>query len=138
MMTLTPTPVETDPFSTGFQRCPFEGLAELRRSDPVHQVDDLPLSMVTRYEDCVAVLRDPRRFSNSLKECGAALAAVGFTPSDDDVVAILKEGPTPVDALIKTDPPCHTRHRQLVSRWFTNRAVEQQRDSPPSNASPTS
>lgn len=124
-MTLTPAPVDTDPFSSGFQRCPFEGLAELRLSDPVHQVDDLPLYMVTRYEDCVAVLRDPKRFSNSLKDCGAVLAAVGFIPSDDDVAAILKEGPTPVDALIKTDPPRHTRHRQLVNRWFTNRAVEQ-------------
>jgi cytochrome P450 len=73
--------------------------------------------LLTRYEDCVSVLRDPRWSSNP----GHVVA--------DDVASPLRsrvaEAGLPV--LLFMDPPDHTRLRRLVSKAFTPRTVERLR-----------
>ena len=67
--------------------------------------------VLTRYEDVVAALRDPRLAKEAISAIVAA--RIGATP-------------TPVTSLsmLDRDPPDHTRLRSLVSKAFTPRVVE--------------
>src|SRR5579885_3037887 len=58
------------------------------------------------YEDCRAILRDPRRFSSDFQR--TQLAAERRPAS-----------------ILKLDPPRHTQLRELVNRAFTPRMVQQ-------------
>lgn len=76
--------------------------AELRRG-PVRPVEPGGMWVVSRYEDVLAALKDPR-FSS------AGLARMAEQPY---------LGPTPFSsAMVTMDPPRHTRMRALVSRAF--------------------
>jgi cytochrome P450 len=88
---------------------PYPTYHRLRDEDPVHQ-HPLGFWVLTRYDDVVAVLRDPR----FVKEPIAA------------VVAARMGSATPVVPLsmLERDPPDHTRLRGLVSKAFTPRVVE--------------
>ena len=48
-----------DPFLPGFHADPFPYYHRLREAEPVHQ-SPLGFWVLTRYDDCVAVLRDQR------------------------------------------------------------------------------
>ena len=81
----------------------------LRTEDPVHH-SPLGFWVLTRYEDVVGALRDPR----FAKEAIAAFVAARF-------------GMTPPGlglSMLDRDPPDHTRLRGLVSKAFTPRVVE--------------
>jgi cholest-4-en-3-one 26-monooxygenase len=92
--------------------------AELRATDPVHWTERKGKSgfwSVTKYEDVLTVYRDPMQFSSE----------GGITLGTD-------EPPDPNEPrrdfgfrqmMILTDPPRHTRMRQLVNRRFTPRAL---------------
>jgi cytochrome P450 len=91
---------------------PHRALAALRESAPVHRVDmrmGLPVWMVTRYDDVLAALSDPR-LSNDPHHASA-------------LTAVLR-GDFLSRSMIGTDPPEHTRLRRLVSKAFTARRVE--------------
>jgi cytochrome P450 len=87
---------------------PYPTYHRLRAEDPVHH-SPLGFWVLTRYEDVVAVLRDPR----FAKE---AIAAV--------VAARLGRAPAAPLSMLDRDPPDHTRLRSLVSKAFTPRVVE--------------
>src|SRR5438045_1210084 len=91
---------------------PGESYAELLTSSPVTRVI-LPSGdevwMVTRYDDVRAVLSDPR-FSNDF----AGSRAPRFTEA---------EGPPPAGTVMTTDPPEHTRIRQVAGRMLSPRRV---------------
>ena len=90
----------------------------MRFQDPVHQ--SFPgVWILTRYDDCVAVLRDPGRFSNDSRNSDlyqAFRAARGREPT------IMEE--TAGRTMLFIDPPDHTRLRNLVNRAFTARRIE--------------
>jgi cytochrome P450 len=91
---------------------PHPTLAALRESGPVHRVDmrmGLPVWMVTRYDDVLAALSDPR-LSNDPHHASA-------------LTAVLR-GDFLSRSMIGADPPEHTRLRRLVSKAFTARRVE--------------
>jgi cytochrome P450 len=91
---------------------PHPALAAMRESAPVHRVDmrmGLPVWMVTRYDDVLAALSDPR-LSNDPHHA-AALSEV-------------LRGDLLSRSMLGTDPPEHTRLRRLVSKAFTARRVE--------------
>jgi cytochrome P450 len=91
---------------------PHPALAALRESGPVHRVDmrmGLPVWMVTRYDDVLAALSDPR-LSND--------------PHHADALTAVLRGDFLSRSMIGTDPPSHTRLRRLVSKAFTARRVE--------------
>ena len=91
---------------------PYPLLAELRETAPVHKLGFADYWILTRFEDCRAVLRDQRLGK----------------PEPGDLVPSLVGSPTR-DAggdrsMLFVNPPDHTRLRSLVSRAFTPRRVE--------------
>jgi cytochrome P450 len=93
-----------------FIRDPYPTYHALRAEDPVHE-SPLGFWVLTRYEDVVAALRDPRLAKEAINAIVAA--RIGATP-------------TPVASLsmLDRDPPDHTRLRSLVNKAFTPRVVE--------------
>ena len=96
---------------------PYPLLRELRETSPVHELGFADYWILTRFEDCRAVLRDQRLGK----------------PGPGDLVPSLMGAPSR-DAggdrsMLFLNPPDHTRIRSLVSRAFTPRHVEQIRAS---------
>ena len=96
---------------------PYPLLREMRETAPVHKLGFADYWILTRFEDCRAVLRDQRLGK----------------PGPGDLVPSLMGAPSR-DAggdrsMLFLNPPDHTRIRSLVSRAFTPRHVEQIRAS---------
>ena len=94
----------------GFHLDPYPTLAAVRREHPVHRMSDGSY-LLTRYDDLVAVYRDPAVWSSD--------KAVEFKP---------KFGDTPLyehhtTSLVFRDPPDHTRIRKLFQAAFTRKAL---------------
>ncbi|GMU77231.1 MAG: cytochrome P450 [Acidimicrobiia bacterium] len=100
-----------DPTTPAFYARPdyLDVLATLRSEAPVHRVAD-GLVTIARYEDIREVSRDPARFSSR----GGALV-------NDPIRSGTSRGGPP--SILFLDPPEHARHRKLVNRRFTPRAV---------------
>ncbi|MSQ48245.1 MAG: cytochrome P450 [Deltaproteobacteria bacterium] len=111
-------PVEFNPFLPEFHENPYPIYHRLRSVDPVHWSDIAGRWVLTRYSDCVALLRDATRFSadpNTWNQFTEFVAAQG--------------GPGPLtemekDWMLLKDPPDHTRLRTLVTKAFTPRVAE--------------
>jgi cytochrome P450 len=101
--------VQFNPIDPEFVADPYPMYHRLRAEDPVHH-SPLGFWVLTRYEDVVASLRDPRL----AKEAIAAFVAerLGVTPLGIGL------------SMLDRDPPDHTRLRSLVSKAFTPRVVE--------------
>jgi cytochrome P450 len=98
-----------NPMDPAFVADPYPTYRRLRAEDPVHH-SPMGFWVLTRYEDVVAALRDPRL----AKEAIAAFVAARFG------------APMPATGLsmLDRDPPDHTRLRSLVSKAFTPRVVD--------------
>jgi pimeloyl-[acyl-carrier protein] synthase len=98
-----------NPMDPAFVADPYPTYRRLRAEDPVHH-SPMGFWVLTRYEDVVAALRDPRL----AKEAIAAFVAARFG------------APVPAMGLsmLDRDPPDHTRLRSLVSKAFTPRVVD--------------
>jgi cytochrome P450 len=101
--------VTFNPMDPAFVADPYPTYRQLRAEDPVHH-SPLGFWVLTRYDDVVAALRDPRL----AKEAIAAFVAARFG------------APVPIMgfSMLDRDPPDHTRLRSLVSKAFTPRVVE--------------
>jgi cytochrome P450 len=99
-----------NPMDPEFLADPYPTYRRLRTEDPVHH-SPLNFWVLTRYEDVVAVLRDPR----FIKEPLAAFVAARFGVAVPPGVGV---------SMLDRDPPDHTRLRSLVSKAFTPRVVE--------------
>jgi len=99
-----------NPMDPAFLADPYPTYRRLRTEDPVHH-SPLDFWVLTRYEDVVAVLRDPR----FIKEPLAAFVAARFGVAVPPGVGV---------SMLDRDPPDHTRLRSLVSKAFTPRVVE--------------
>ena len=98
---------------------PYPVYHELRASDPVHWSDIMGSWVLTRYDDVVATMRDPRRFSSA----GRHALSLDRLPEH------VRQKAKPIYehyavGLIHTDPPDHTRMRALINKVFTVRAME--------------
>ena len=99
---MTPRPLDYNPFSSETREDPYPLYAELRQKQPVFQFG--PFHLVSRYDDVVNVLKNPTLFSS---------AGVG-----DPMV-----GGRPTRTIVNSDPPQHTRLRNIVNRSFTPRMI---------------
>jgi len=99
-----------NPMDPAFLADPYPTYRRLRTEDPVHH-SPLDFWVLTRYEDVVAVLRDPRFIKEPLAGFVAARFGVAVPPG----VGV---------SMLDRDPPDHTRLRSLVSKAFTPRVVE--------------
>jgi cytochrome P450 len=107
-----------DPFSPDWQDDPAPYLNRLRDTDPVHW-SQLGYWVVSRYDDCAALLRDPRlSFSN------AAMGDIPSEASPDDLADVIRVFTNSFNLM---DPPDHTRLRRLVAKAFAAQATERER-----------
>ncbi|MET9301238.1 cytochrome P450 [Micromonospora aurantiaca] len=107
-----------DPFDPAVLADPYPAYARLRDHDPVSYLPEYDVWMVTRYDDVVAIARDPARFSSK----------IGMSP--DFAVAggpqtgvSYRIGAPSVRVLIATDPPEHQIFRRAVAGAFTPASV---------------
>ena len=103
-------PVTFNPFEPNFRIDPYSTYRRLRSEDPVHQ-SPLGATVLSRYADCLAVLRD-RRWSSDFGNAEQP----GLEP-DLDILGDSRP-------FLFLDPPDHTRLRGLVNRAFTPRVVK--------------
>jgi cytochrome P450 len=99
------------------RRDPYPLLDELREVAPVHHSANGDVWVLTRHADCLAALRDAR-----LGKGNASAADIFSAPgmAHRGVPRVMKSR-----ALVFLNPPDHTRLRQLVSRAFTPRRVDE-------------
>ena len=91
---------------------PYPLMRELRETAPVFQSASGNLWVLTRYDDCRALLRDPRFGSAQPGQPTSEITPAAVSDTDR------------VRSMLFLDPPDHTRLRSLVSRAFTPRRVE--------------
>lgn len=95
---------------------PFPIFAALRKTAPVMKFPgDFNFWGVFRYDDCLNILRDPGTFSSMV---------------DSASMRGEKRPPT----ILFDDPPVHTRMRGLLTKAFTPRVIEEQREAIQRNA----
>lgn len=101
--------MDYNPFLPEVYENPYPYYAHLRQHAPIYCIDGIGFWALSRYDDVASVLRNHELFS-SATVMGALLGDLSFAPPD-----------TPF--MIGTDPPAHTRLRNLVNRAFTPRRV---------------
>jgi cytochrome P450 len=101
--------IQFNPMEPEFVADPYPTYQRLRSEDPVHH-SPLGFWVLTRYEDVVANLRDPRFAKEPM--IAAVAARLGISPMGIGV------------SMLDRDPPDHTRLRSLASKAFTPRVVE--------------
>jgi cytochrome P450 len=114
--------IDVDVASPAFKANPYPAYARWRDEMPVSRVtlpDGQSAWLVTRFDDVVTVLKDPRFGKDKRKVLTAEqLARLPWIP------AMLK----PLERnMLDVDEPDHTRLRGLVSQAFTPRLVEKMR-----------
>jgi cytochrome P450 len=100
--------IEYNPFDPSFQADPYPAYAPLVAGPPRHLAAGLPVVLVARYADVVAVARDHASFSSSLPR--------NMIPPGADPF-----GGAPTMPF--SDPPVHSRLRRLVARDFSPRRI---------------
>lgn len=99
-----------NPLDPSFRIDPYPVYRRLRTEDPIHQ-SPFGVRVMSRYADCVAILRD-RRWSSDARN-----SSYGSFEPDLDLLGDARP-------FLFLDPPDHTRLRGLVSKAFTPRVVE--------------
>src|ERR1700712_3160775 len=101
--------------SDAFYDDPFPTYRALRELDPVKRMPDGSF-FLTRYEDVIAVYKDPKTFSSDKHE--------EFGPKYGDS-ALFEHHTT---SLVFNDPPLHTRGRRLIAGALTPKHVAAMED----------
>ncbi len=104
-----------DSMSPATMQDPFAFYRALQEEAPVYRDPGTGSYLVSRYEDVLAVIHDPRRFSSAV----GPLTKLPPKPA----LEVLMSGHPPVPTLLTADPPEHIRYRMLVSRAFAPRRV---------------
>ncbi|MEZ4504244.1 MAG: cytochrome P450, partial [Dehalococcoidia bacterium] len=109
-----------NPFLPSFLKDPYPSYAALRAREPVHRSMALQAWVITSYDRCVEVLRDPDTYSSEMER---AQSQLGRALNQQRAESPLGQVPT----ALNSDPPTHTRLRGIVNRAFTPRTVEEMR-----------
>lgn len=109
-------------------RCPYPHYEQLRRTAPVYHDPDYDIYVVTRHADIERVNTAPRLFSSQNPmgpTVSGAIAAITRAMTDvtpefaERVRVVMSRG----DVLFTQDPPDHSRHRRILNKALTPRAV---------------
>jgi 6-deoxyerythronolide B hydroxylase len=100
-----------NPIDPSFRDNPYPHYPALRTGPPRKFNVFIPTTLVARYDNCIAVLRDYEHFSSQPPPALKQLRAE-FGPF---------AGAT---TMLDSDPPVHTRLRRLVGRAFTSRRIK--------------
>jgi cytochrome P450 len=116
--------VAFDPFDQGQIADPYPGYQWLRDQAPLHYVEVDDLWLVSRYDDCLELLRNPSTFSSRLGVGKLMAGGLGRRTAEhigDATQTLQRMGELRI--LIAVDPPDHVRLRRLVNRPFTPREI---------------
>jgi cytochrome P450 len=105
-----------NPYRRSYVSDPYPSLHRLRAEASVFRSPEFQSWIVTTHDDCADVLRDHQRFSSSPLDSEGAVATQLQQQSDQVSTGEAR-------ALVRMDPPEHTRVRQSLNRAFTPRAV---------------
>lgn len=112
-------PTTVDIFSPTFKANPYPTYASLRGNQPICRIitpEGQPIWLITRYEDCLAVLKDDR-FVKNVRAMLTPEQAAQFPP--------MPEALKPLSAnMLDMDGASHDRLRSLVHKAFTPRLIE--------------
>ncbi len=114
------TGVTFNPLEKRFNEDPYPYYQRLREKDPIHRSRLLGGSVVTRYRDIEAILRDPRFKADDRQRPDYQKNTERMLKKG--IINDIEEGNNA--SMLRMDPPDHTRLRSLVSRAFTPRTVE--------------
>ncbi|MDV7241067.1 MULTISPECIES: cytochrome P450 [Rhodococcus] len=104
-------PVTFNPYDYDFHEDPYVTYRRLREEAPVYYNPELDFWALSRHEDVVAAFRDSARLSSAN---GVSLDPAAYGPKAYKTMSFLA-----------LDDPRHMRMRQLVSRGFTPRRVNE-------------
>ncbi len=99
---------------------PYPVYTQLRIEDPIHWSNHLNGWVLTRYTDIKSVLLDPTHFSN----VGEVTQLLAQLPGADEGHFDALKQHYEQGGLVHSDPPDHTRLRNLISKAFTPRVVK--------------
>ncbi|WP_379539412.1 cytochrome P450 [Novosphingobium tardum] len=113
-----------DLFDPATQEDWYPAYRELRDNHPVYRLPGSDLYVLTRYEDIMRVVRDPKLFSVEHERLGGDLLikheqAREFYREN----GLGKETGVGRWSPLSTDPPRHRKYRDLVDRFFQGRAL---------------
>lgn len=117
-MTFDPTDAET-------RQCPLPHYERMRAEEPVAWIEASQEFLVTRHDLVLEVLREPETFSSRRTRALMPLSREDLAR----VKAAQDEGHPRLPMLIAADAPDHTRHRRLVSKAFSPRAIASREES---------
>ena len=103
-----------NPFDPVTRADPYPIYRRLREEDPFHR-SPLGIWILSRYDDIVGMLRDPR-FSSDLRNADS----LPLMQAPDLTEKLERRS----KVMLFSDPPNHTRLRSLVNKAFTPRVVE--------------
>ena len=103
------------------RECPFKYFETIRQLDrPVYFMPELKAYYVSRYEDVRYIKRHPELFSNDTMKFGARQSASRNIAESYRA----EKGWERVSTLQRTDPPDHTKYRNLINHAFTPKRVK--------------
>ena len=103
------------------RECPFKYFETIRQLDrPVYFMPELKAYYVSRYEDVRYIKKPPELFSNDTMKFGARQSASRNIAESYRA----EKGWERVSPLHRTDPPVHTKYRNLINHAFTPKRVK--------------
>ncbi|HUF53536.1 MAG TPA: cytochrome P450 [Dehalococcoidia bacterium] len=118
-MTTEQQPLTFNPLDPAFRENPYPTYSRLVREERVH-VTPFGVKAFTRLDDCIAILRDHKRFSSDDSNAGIGVVAAG--PGGQERSIDEQDRP-----FLFMDPPDHTRLRRLVNIGFSAKRIEAMR-----------
>jgi len=106
---------------------PYEYFEEMRPRGPICQLETRDCLLLTGFEECVEVLKNPTDFS-SLNSLASSAFPLPFTPQGSDISAQLeahREKYVGHDLLVCLDDQRHSNVRSLVGRMFAPRRLKE-------------
>src|SRR5699024_5003407 len=100
---------------------PYSYFEELRPRGPVCQMETRDYLLVTGFQECVEVLRNPKDFS-SINSLASSAFPVPFKPEGSDIseqIDAHREQYVGHNMVVTYDDKHHTDVRSLISRMFT-------------------
>lgn len=105
---------------------PYQYFEEMRPRGPIAQLETRDCLLLTGFEECVEVLKNPTDFS-SLNSLASSAFPLPFTPQGSDISAQLEEHREKYvgfDLLVCLDGERHANVRSLVGRMFAPRRLK--------------
>ncbi len=106
-----------DPLSEDYLENPYAYYARFRRESPIFFAPKIGMWVVSRYEDILAIVKDPKTFSN-------VWVQEPLQELEPEAAERLKEGVWVTPTTSNADPPKHRRTRKHASKAFSAKRVQ--------------